>query len=104
MQEIYFQKPKLHLFVCVNDRTCVAGKTGPSCAPTINDNHVKEIKLWIREQGLGSVVYCTKAKCLGFCNPNGGVVAVYPSGKFFTGVKSLDELKEIVQEELRKKQ
>ena len=100
MEKIEFAKPKIHLFVCVNDRTCIAGKDGPSCSPTITASDVNSLKVWVRDQGLASVVYCTKAKCLGFCNPQGGVACVYPSGNFYKGIRSVDELKRIVGEEL----
>jgi len=63
---------------------------------------VKEVKVWIRSWGLGSVVYCTQVKCLGFCNPEGGVMCVYPSGRFFKGLRSVLEIQKIIELEMRK--
>lgn len=102
MQEILFPKPKIHLFICVNDRTAIPNNTMPSCGPTITPEHVKEIKQWIREQGWTGVVVATKCQCLGLCHPEGGVVCVYPSGKFFKGIRSVDDVKEILENEINK--
>ena len=98
MEEINF-KLKVHLFVCVNDRAGT-GDPKPSCGPKMSEEDVKEIKLWIREKGLTGQVVCSKTKCLGFCNPQGGVACIYPSGRFFKGIKNTDELKELILDEL----
>src|SRR3989338_418672 len=66
IQEISFPKPKVHLFVCINDRGPNSPK--PSCGPRMTSEDVSDIKQWIRNEGLTSTVYCTKAQCLGFCN------------------------------------
>ena len=101
MEEILV-KPKLHFFVCINDRTGIPGNTTPSCAPGIKEEDVKKIKIWLGEQGLTRQVYCTKAKCMGFCNSEGGVACVYPEGKFVKGIKNFEELKEFVMKEVGK--
>ena len=98
MQEINFSKPKLHLFVCVNDRT-----TKPSCNQYIFEENYKEVKRWIIEKGWSSIVYCTKTGCLGFCpseNNPGGVAVIYPSGRFVKNIHNVDEIKHLVIEEL----
>ncbi len=100
MQEIKTSKSSIHILVCTNDRSQIAGNTVPSCGPTITGEHVKELKQWIREQGWTGVVVATKCQCLGFCNPEGGVACVYPSGRFFKGIRAVEELKEIVHNEL----
>ena len=100
METINFPKPKLHLFVCVNDRTGMPGNQTPSCGPRIKPEDVKAIKLWIREQGWTMDVYCTNCKCLGFCNPEGSVAVVYPKGRFVKGIQSVEDLKKIIKEEL----
>ena len=99
MQEISFPKPQLHIFVCINDRSNRVNSL-PSCGPLITSDLVKELKHWIQANGLTTRVYATKAKCLGFCTPKGGVACVYPSGKFFTEIQNLDDLKKIVLDEL----
>ena len=100
MQEINFPKPKLHLFVCINDRSNRKNNMTPSCGPTITRGDVKEIKMWLIEKGLSMKVYCTKAQCLGFCNPDGGVAVIYPSGKFYKEIKNTEDLKQIILKEL----
>ena len=104
MKLLNHPKPKVHLFVCINDRSerrkrdpnCL-----PSCGPNINRSIVKELKEWILQQGLVRDVYCTKSQCLGFCNSDGGVAVVYPSGKFFTDIQNVKDLKNIIKSELR---
>lgn len=100
MQEIKTSTPSVHILVCTNDRTAIPNNTTPSCGPTITANSVKELKQWIREQGWTGVVVATKCQCLGFCNSEGGVACIYPSGRFFKGIRAVEELKEIIQNEL----
>ncbi len=102
MEEIKGVTPKLHVFVCTNDRTRIPGNTMPSCGPAITFEEVNEVKKWIAESGLVHAVYCTHAKCLGYCNSTGGVVCIYPAGRFFRGVKNAEEIKSIIQDELEK--
>ena len=101
METINFPKPKLHLFVCVNDRTGMPGNQTPSCGPRIKPADVKKVKEWIRAQGLTSRVYCTKAQCLGFCNAESSVAVLYPKGRFVKGIQSAEDLKELIREELQ---
>jgi len=98
MQEIHFPKPKLHLFVCVNERP--KDHPTPSCGPRIKPEDVKELKRWLVSQGLAGIVYCTKAQCLGFCNPDHSVAVLYPKGKFVK-YDHPDELKELILSELK---
>jgi len=101
MNDISNATPALHVFVCVNDRTN-STDTKPSCGPTITPEMVKEVKLWVRQQGWTSRVYVTKAQCLGFCNPEGGVACAYPKGRFVKGLQSVEDIKNFVQEEVEK--
>src|SRR3989344_6170525 len=98
MQPINFPKPKLHFFVCTNDRTDIPNNFKPSCGPSLTSKHVKELKQWIRERGLTKDVYCAQAKCLGFCNPEGSVASMYHQSKFVK-YQSIDELKEWIKKE-----
>ncbi len=102
MEEVNIIKPKLHVFICVNDRTIKESNCKPSCGPKIKENTVDEIKQWIRSLGLTSQVYCTKTSCLGFCNNEGGVMAIYPEGKFIKGINNVNEIKKIISEEINK--
>lgn len=99
MEEIPI-KQKLHIFVCTNDRNPLLGNTMPSCGPRITDADVKMLKEWIRSLGLASSVFCTKTKCLGFCNEEGGVIALYPKGKFYKGFQNGEEIKKFLEKEM----
>ena len=100
MEEILHFKPKLHVFICTNDRTGILDNLKPSCGPLITEKNVKEIKQWIRESGLTGTVYCTNTKCLGFCNSDGGVVCIYPAGRFFKGIRTSEEIKRLILEQI----
>jgi len=100
MQQVTY-RPKIHLLVCINDRSKREDPM-PSCGPTMTAEHVKELKLWIRQQGRTGVVIATKCQCLGLCNAEGGVACIYPSGRFFKGIKSVDELKNIIVDEMNR--
>lgn len=102
MQEISFSKPKVHVFVCINDRSNKGSGAMPSCGPRITGDHVKQLKQWIRERGLTQIVYCTKTQCLGFCNAESSVVCVYPSGRFVKGIQTIEDVKQLILEEVEK--
>ena len=103
MQDIPFPKPKLHLFVCINDRSDIPGNTTPSCGPRITPEEVTKVKQWIREQGWTTQVYCTKAKCLGFCNTESSVACLYPEGKFVKGIQNRNDIQQLITEEMKKR-
>lgn len=92
-------KPKMHVFVCINDRSHIPGNTTPSCGPRIKEEEVKELKLWIRSQGYTNEIFCTKTKCLGFCNEESSVICIWPQGKFFK-VQDKEEIKKVILLEL----
>ncbi len=93
MDKINLLKPKLHLFVCCNQRP--PGHPTPSCSPRISEQDVTDVKHWIIQNGLSTQVYCTKTKCLGFCNQESSVVCLYPSGNFYK-INSTKDLKELI--------
>lgn len=98
MQEIQEHKPDLHVLVCCNDRD---GKS-PSCSPKVTVEMAKEVKMWIREQGWTGKVQCTITKCLGHCNPDGGVAMVYPTKRIVKGIVKTQEIQQILCEEKEK--
>ncbi len=100
MEDIVNVRPRIHVFVCVNNRCGIAGNIKPSCGPTITPEMVKEVKLWLRMRGLTSVVYCTLVKCLGFCSTDGGVMCVYPQGRFVKGLLTVEDIKKVIGEEM----
>lgn len=81
---------------------CVTNKQNPNksdCAQHITLEQFNELKLWNRENHFPNNLL-TKTGCLGVCNPKGGVVAVYPSGNFYKGIKNIEEIKQIIKDEL----
>ena len=92
-----FPKPEFHFFICVNDRAGT-GDSKPSCAPRITHETVKELKVWIREQGLLGRVQATRTGCLGYCHDFGSTVVVYPGGTIYQGVEHVDDLKQLILE------
>jgi len=99
LQEISGFNPKLHFFICINDRRQTKSEK-PSCGVYISKAMVKELKLWVRSQGWGQDIYITSTNCLGGCNKDGGVVACYPQAKFFKDFQTVDELKELIFSEM----
>ncbi len=95
-------KPAMHVFVCVNDRSSRPENNMPSCGPAITPAMVKEVKEWIRSQGWTTSIFCTKASCLGFCNADGGVLCIWPQGKYIKSVHSVDDIKKVIVEEAKK--
>ena len=101
MQEIPV-KPKLHVFVCVNDRSNIIDNHKPSCGPTITKDQVKEVKQWIIQQGLVGKIYFTATHCLGFCSPEGGNACAWPTGRYVRGLKNVEDIKKFLLEEWNK--
>lgn len=60
---------------------------------------VKELKMWIRSQGWIGEVAATACSCLGLCHAAGGVVRIFPSGRMFQNVTSIDEIKNLITDE-----
>ncbi len=106
VEQIRFPAPKIHIVICVNDRSCCqdSGDEMPSCAPRITKKHVKEVKQWIMQQGLTGQIYCTAAQCLGFCNAEGSVACIYPSGRFFKDIQGTKDIIKIIKEEIKELQ
>ncbi|MDP3727857.1 MAG: hypothetical protein Q8R18_00215, partial [bacterium] len=68
-------------------------------SPRVKEEDLKEIKLWIRTQGLTADIFCTKTKCLGFCNEESSIICIWPQGKFLK-VQSKEEIKKAILQEL----
>ena len=95
-----YPTPKLHVFVCINDRT--SSKSGmASCGPELTAEVVKDVKQWIMSQGLMHQVLITKTGCLGICPNKGGVLVVYPSGRWVTEIQSASDIAKVIKEEVK---
>ena len=98
MEDIIKGLPELRMFVCVNDRSKLEIPR-PSCGPTITESDVKEVKAWLKEQGLWGKIKVTKVLCFGFCNTDGGVCGIYPKGRYVKGLQSAEDIKQLLREE-----
>jgi hypothetical protein len=96
MQEVHDQVPKIHLVVCVNVR-----EERAHCGTTITRDDIRDIKKWIIAKGLLGTVQCTASFCQGHCNNVGGVATIHPSGRRFKGITSKDQLRQILEEEMK---
>ena len=94
-------RPKLHVFVCVNDRTQRRTDMA-SCGPTITTETVKQVKHWIMQNGLTHQVLITKTGCLGVCPKKGGVAVIYPSQRWVTEIQDARDVVQVIKEELQK--
>ena len=88
---------KIHVFVCLNNKQNIDKS---DCAKHISLEQFKEIKAWNKDNHFPNVLL-TKTGCLGVCNPQGGVIAIYPSGNFYKGIIDIEEIKQIIEEELK---
>ena len=87
---------KIHTFVCVNNKQ---NPDKSDCAKHISQDQFNELKQWNRQIHFPNNLL-TKTGCLGVCNPQGGVVAVYPSGNFYKEIKDVEKIKQIIEDEL----
>ena len=98
---IFNDASRLHLFICTNDRCGIVGNTKPSCVTWITEMDIKTLKEWVRMSGYGGEVIVTRSGCLGYCNENGGVMCVYPKGFFVRGLKSIEDVKNVIISEMK---
>lgn len=100
MEELVSCKPEMHVFICTNNKQ-EKGLTGPSCGPHINREDYKAIKQWIVEQRLHQKIFVTRTHCQGFCNTQGAVISIYPQTKFFRGITSVQQIKDLIIQEYK---
>lgn len=90
-QPIPFEKC---LFICENTRA--DGRV--SCGPA-SDGLRETLKAYVKAHGLAKRVRVTKAGCLDLC-AQGPNVFVYPSGVWYSGVTTNEDLEHIIATEL----
>lgn len=96
MKQLLFQKPEKHVLVCVNERA-----EEDCCKKVGGETFYFKLKEYIKLNGLSGRIWVTRSRCLGFCNPVGITVVIYPEGEWFTEVEEKDFeriLKEINRE------
>ncbi len=87
---------KKHIFVCVNEKE---DKSKDFCNKVGGSDIYFKLKEAVAQKGLTGTVYVTRTRCLGFCNPVGTTIAIYPSGRWYHQVK-LGEVNAIIDKEL----
>ena len=93
MQQITL-KPLKHILVCTNER-----HDGRECCANVEGSEIyKELKEFVRENGLRSSVWITRTGCLGFCNNAGTTIVIYPDQIWLKEVKKdqISEIKRII--------
>ena len=85
MQQIT-AKPLKHVLVCTNERP-----DGRDCCSSVEGYEIfRELKDWVKSSGLASSIWVTRTGCLGFCNPVGATVVIYPDQLWFKEMKKED--------------
>lgn len=88
-----------HIFVCVNE---LDNPEKDFCNKVGGSDIYFKLKEAVAQKGLVGLVYITRTRCLGFCNPVGTTIAVYTKGgdgKWYHQVK-LEEVNTIIENEL----
>ena len=76
-------KPLKHVLVCTNER-----EQGKDCCSHVDGYEIfRELKDWVKSNGLASSVWITRTGCLGFCNNIGATIVIYPDQLWFKQVK-----------------
>ena len=89
MQQINI-KPQKHVLVCTNERT-----DGRECCLGVKGYEIfRELKNWVKSNGLASSVWVTRTGCLGFCNNTGATIVIYPDQIWLKEVK-IEEIEKI---------
>lgn len=101
MQQIHI-RPLKHILVCTNER-----EQGKSCCSNVKGQEIyRELKDFVKENGLRSVIWVTRTGCLGFCNDVGATVVIYPDQLWFREVKQdeVQKIKDFILEAAQSKQ
>ena len=95
MQQINI-RPLKHILVCTNERD--DGRD--FCAKVDGIEIYRNLKEWIKSNGLSSSVWVTRTGCLGFCNEEGTTVVIYPDKRWFYKVRkeNIEEIKQMLVE------
>ena len=107
MEQLNIEKPLLHIFVCINNRShlpepkCSTIKDSwhqrkPDCGPKINKEEIIEIKREIKKRDLKSKIKITFTNCLGICSPNGAVILLQPMQEYYI-INSTQDIKDLIE-------
>ena len=101
METIPDAAPRVHVLVCVNDRTGT-GDPLPCCAAHLARPQVRELKKWLLEEGLAPALQLTATYCLGHCHATGATAAGYPEGRVVRGIRGPEDLRALLLAEAKK--
>ena len=98
MQQINL-RPLKHILVCTNERD--DGR--PFCSNTGSVEIYKELKEFVKQNGLRNSIWVTRTGCLGFCNEVGATIVIYPDNLWFKEVKKedLQKIKDLIMESVK---
>ena len=98
MQQIPY-KPLKHILVCTNERP-----QGKECCSNVQGYEIfRELKDWVKANGLASSIWITRTGCLGFCNNVGATIVIYPDELWFKEVKKeeIQKIKDSILESIK---
>ena len=82
MQQIH-NRPLKHILVCTNER-----EQEKECCSHVQGYEIfRELKDWVKLNGLSSKIWITRTGCLGFCNNTGATIVIYPEQLWFKEVR-----------------
>ncbi len=86
-------QPQKHVIICCNTR-----EIGDCCQKVGGEQLYIKLKEFVKKNGLVGRVWVTRARCLGFCNPVGTTIVIYPEQLWLTDVtiEEFEDLKEII--------
>ena len=98
MQQIPY-KPLKHILICTNERE----NERDYCAKVDGIEIYKNLKEWVKSNGLSGSVWVTRTGCLGFCNKIGTTVVIYPDQLWFKEVKKeeVEKIKDFILESIK---
>ena len=92
-------RPVKHILVCTNERE----QEKECCSHTGSYEIFRELKDWVKANGLSSSIWVTRTGCLGFCNKVGATIVIYPDQLWFKEVKKeeLQKIKDFILDSLK---
>jgi (2Fe-2S) ferredoxin len=83
--------PQKHIIVCCNSR-----ETEDCCQKVGGEQIYHKLKQYVKDKSLVGRIWVTRARCLGFCNPIGTTIVIYPDKIWLTEVTE-EDLEKIIE-------
>ena len=100
ISKIQIPKKELHFLVCVTSREHLPEPKKPDCGSKIKKEDLKDVRIWLKNQGLFSKVKITATHCLGICAKEGPVCLVYPEQEYYI-FDTVEDLKKLIIDKLK---